>query len=99
MTLKDKVAIVTGAGQGIGYEIARSLIAEGARILLNDSDGRLAVQAAERLLAEGGAMVEEPGSAGPGSGSAGSGSAGPGGAGVCWAGGPTLLYRIRRRRG
>lgn len=54
MTLKDKVAIVTGAGQGIGYEIVRSLIAQGARVLLNDSDGGLAAQAAERLLAQGG---------------------------------------------
>lgn len=52
MTLKDKVAIVTGAGQGIGYEIVRSLIAQGARVLLNDSDGGLAIWAAERLLAE-----------------------------------------------
>ena len=52
MTLKDKVAIVTGAGQGIGYEIVRSLIAQGARVLLNDSDGGLAVWAAERLLAQ-----------------------------------------------
>lgn len=53
MTLNDKVAIVTGAGQGIGYEIVRSLIAQGARVLLNDSDGELGVLAAERLLAEG----------------------------------------------
>jgi glucose 1-dehydrogenase len=53
MTLNDKVAIVTGAGQGIGYEIVRSLIAQGARVLLNDRDSGLGVLAAERLLAEG----------------------------------------------
>ena len=52
MTLKDKVAIVTGAGQGIGYEIARQLLAQGARVLLNDSDAALAARAAERLQAE-----------------------------------------------
>jgi NAD(P)-dependent dehydrogenase (short-subunit alcohol dehydrogenase family) len=53
MTLKDNVAIVTGAGQGIGYEIVRSLLAQGARVLLNDSDAGLAGLAAQRLLAEG----------------------------------------------
>jgi glucose 1-dehydrogenase len=71
MTLKDKAGIVTGAGQGIGYAIVRSLIAQGARVLLNDSDGELAAKAAERLLAEnreagreGGSCVAFPGDAG-----------------------------------
>lgn len=61
MTLKNKVAIVTGAGQGIGYAIAGKLIAHGARILLNDSDAALAAQAAERL---GESCVACPGDAG-----------------------------------
>lgn len=60
MTLNDKVAIVTGAGQGIGYEIVRSLIAQGARVLLNDSDSELGVLAAERLLAEAGGAGSPP---------------------------------------
>lgn len=47
--MKNKVAIVTGAGQGIGFEIARRLITQGARVLLNDSDAALAHQAAQAL--------------------------------------------------
>ena len=42
--LDDKVAVVTGAGRGIGREIALMMAAEGARIVVNDlggnSDGR-----------------------------------------------------------
>ena len=34
--LKDKVAIVTGAGGGIGREIALALANEGAKIVAND---------------------------------------------------------------
>jgi glucose 1-dehydrogenase len=46
---KNKVAIVTGAGQGIGFEICKSLTIEGARVVLNDIDPALADQAARRL--------------------------------------------------
>ena len=45
----SNVSIVTGAGQGIGFEIARQLIAQGTRVLLNDSDPALAAAAAARL--------------------------------------------------
>jgi 3-oxoacyl-[acyl-carrier protein] reductase len=34
--LKDKVAIITGAGRGLGREFARRFAAEGARLLLPD---------------------------------------------------------------
>jgi NAD(P)-dependent dehydrogenase (short-subunit alcohol dehydrogenase family) len=38
--LENKVAIVTGAGSGIGREIARKLGAEGARIVVSDIDDK-----------------------------------------------------------
>lgn len=49
MTFKDKVAIVTGAGQGIGFEICRMLAAEGASVLLNDMDAALSEKAATAI--------------------------------------------------
>ncbi len=49
--MKDKVAIVTGAGVGIGFEIVRQLLAGGVRVLLNDSDAGLTRRAVETLNA------------------------------------------------
>jgi glucose 1-dehydrogenase len=43
---KEQVAVITGAGQGIGFEIARQLAVNGAAVLLNDIDENLAKQAA-----------------------------------------------------
>lgn len=40
MLLKDKVAVVTGAGRGIGREIAFMMAAEGAGVVVNDFGGR-----------------------------------------------------------
>jgi 3-oxoacyl-[acyl-carrier protein] reductase len=48
MRLKDKVAIVTGAGSGFGAGIARRFAAEGASVLLNDIDAT----GGERVAAE-----------------------------------------------
>lgn len=47
--MKGKVAIVTGAGQGIGFAIVRELLAQGASVLLNDRDEVLARKAADVL--------------------------------------------------
>lgn len=47
--LAERVAVVTGAGQGIGREIARSLGAFGAQVVLVDIDGDAAKAAAEEI--------------------------------------------------
>ena len=44
-----KTAIVTGAGQGIGFEIARQLASQGATVLLNDIDEALTQHAATQI--------------------------------------------------
>jgi 3-oxoacyl-[acyl-carrier protein] reductase len=45
--LAERVAVITGAGQGIGREIARSLRSFGANVVLADIDGDAAKAAAE----------------------------------------------------
>ncbi len=52
MEFKNKTAIVTGAGQGIGFEICRSLSKAGARVILNDIDPELAANAATQINRE-----------------------------------------------
>jgi 3-oxoacyl-[acyl-carrier protein] reductase len=47
--LAERVAVITGAGQGIGREIARSLHAFGAKVVLVDIDGDAAKRAAEEV--------------------------------------------------
>ncbi|MGI9551278.1 MAG: SDR family NAD(P)-dependent oxidoreductase [Aurantibacter sp.] len=50
--IKDKVAIVTGAGEGIGYAIAKLLRKAGAKVVLNDADEKKASKAASNLGGE-----------------------------------------------
>ena len=49
MELKGKTAIVTGAGQGIGFEICLNLVKEGANVILNDLDQSLANTAVKKI--------------------------------------------------
>lgn len=56
MRLRDKVALVTGAAQGIGLACATAFAQEGARVVLADVN-ELAVKRAAAKLHEGGAHV------------------------------------------
>jgi NAD(P)-dependent dehydrogenase (short-subunit alcohol dehydrogenase family) len=55
MKLKDKVAIVTGAGRNIGEEVARLFAAEGAKVAVVDLDRPRAERTAAAIKAAGGA--------------------------------------------
>jgi 3-hydroxybutyrate dehydrogenase len=49
MRLKDQVAVITGAGSGIGLEIARTFAREGAAVAIADLDAGAAARAATEL--------------------------------------------------
>lgn len=57
----DKVALVTGAGQGIGLEICRQLAGEGAIVILNDLEESLAKRAAQEITTAKGKCFPLPG--------------------------------------
>lgn len=60
---QQKVAIVTGAGQGIGLEIARQLAKEGAHVILNDLESSLAEEGAKKIQQEKGICIPFAGDA------------------------------------
>ncbi|WP_149304370.1 SDR family NAD(P)-dependent oxidoreductase [Pareuzebyella sediminis] len=47
--IKSKTAIITGAGEGIGYAIAKALAEAGANVVLNDLDKLKAANAANEI--------------------------------------------------
>lgn len=53
-SLSDRVALVTGAGRGLGFEIARAMAAAGARVIVNGRDTARLDAAARCIAAEGG---------------------------------------------
>jgi 3-oxoacyl-[acyl-carrier protein] reductase len=55
--LDGKVAVVTGAGRGVGRAIARKLAGEGARIVVNDLDGEPAEETAHAIEKAGGEVL------------------------------------------
>jgi 3-oxoacyl-[acyl-carrier protein] reductase len=55
--LTDKVAIVSGAGRGIGRAIALKLASEGARVVVNDLDDAPAKETVAAIEAAGGQAV------------------------------------------
>lgn len=56
-TFEGKVAVITGAAVGIGYEIARQLCVQGASVLLNDIDHAAAENAAAQIRIESGNCI------------------------------------------
>ncbi|MFJ9534445.1 SDR family NAD(P)-dependent oxidoreductase [Herbaspirillum sp. NPDC101396] len=52
--LEGKVAIVSGSGRGIGREIALKLAADGAALVINDLDEKMAESVVQEITAAGG---------------------------------------------
>ncbi|WP_046021810.1 SDR family oxidoreductase [Magnetospira sp. QH-2] len=57
-SLKGRTALITGSGQGIGFELARGLAGAGAAVILNDIDNEKLAKAAEKIRAEGATVHE-----------------------------------------
>ena len=55
MRFREKVAIVTGAGQGIGEAYAKALAAEGASVVVADVNEAQGARVAQEIGAAGGA--------------------------------------------
>jgi NAD(P)-dependent dehydrogenase (short-subunit alcohol dehydrogenase family) len=52
--LQDHIAVVTGAGGGIGRAIAQGYAREGARVVALDIDAEAASETAKQIAADGG---------------------------------------------
>ena len=62
MRLKDKVAVVTGSGRGIGEGIVLRFAEEGAKLIINDVNAEDAGAVVEKIRAQGGQAVAVIGS-------------------------------------
>ena len=61
MRVKDKVAVVTGAGRGLGRAYALALAKEGARVVVNDVDLQVAEEVVKEIKDAGGEAVANSG--------------------------------------
>lgn len=59
MRLADRIALVTGAGRGIGRAIALRLAQEGAAVVVNDIEEPIARNTAARIVQQGGSALAE----------------------------------------
>jgi NAD(P)-dependent dehydrogenase (short-subunit alcohol dehydrogenase family) len=60
LKLKDRVALVTGGGQGVGRRICLTLAAEGVKVAVNDLVGERARKVADEVCAAGGSAIALP---------------------------------------
>ena len=51
--MTSKIALISGANKGIGFETARQLGRQGITVLLGSRDGQRGAEAAARLKSEG----------------------------------------------
>src|SRR5580704_5763374 len=61
-SLDGKVAVVSGAGRGIGQQIAFKLARSGASVVVNDLDAAPAEETVAKIVADGGRAVAAVGS-------------------------------------
>ncbi|MBI4321448.1 MAG: SDR family oxidoreductase [Chloroflexi bacterium] len=57
LKLKDKVVVITGAGQGIGKATALTFVEEGARVVIADVDQQRAKRVADEIQGSGGTAL------------------------------------------
>src|SRR5215467_10117579 len=61
MLLRNKVAVITGSGRGIGRGIASRFAREGARVVVNDKDADVVARTAKEIREAGGTCLEVTG--------------------------------------
>ncbi|WP_019554031.1 SDR family NAD(P)-dependent oxidoreductase [Propionispira raffinosivorans] len=57
MVLKDEIAVITGAGSGLGAAAAKEFSREGAKIVVWDLNGKAAQKIADEIIATGGEAI------------------------------------------
>jgi NAD(P)-dependent dehydrogenase (short-subunit alcohol dehydrogenase family) len=62
--LQGRVAIVTGAGRGLGLAYTQALASAGAAVVVNDTDAEVAGQATDLITVAGGQAVAHAGAVG-----------------------------------